>query len=162
MKKSNDIKICEGDKIFSQKLTLYGQFLAIYLIILIIFIVLRAFLNNGEFTFVIYDPIVLLMLLITVITSIVLILLTIKKRQIIFGKDYLIFRNRFFAKKIYFSDIEKIKIGHSPTKVVNNSARIIRIKIKHNKKFYLVRTATFSDEKDILKLFIELKKQIGK
>ena len=70
MKRSKDVKISENDKIFSQKLTIYGQFLAIYLVILIIFVVLRAITNEGNINLLIYDPLVLVMLLITFITSI--------------------------------------------------------------------------------------------
>ena len=161
MKRSKDVKISENDKIFSQKLTIYGQFLAIYLVILIIFVVLRAITNEGNINLLIYDPLVLVMLLITFITSITLIVLTIKKRQIVFGENYFVLRNRFFAKKILYDDIKKIKIGGSPTKIVNDRASFIRFKIKERKKIYLIRTASFDKAEELLNLFVELKQKIG-
>ena len=80
--------------------------------------------------------------------------LTLKKDRL-YLVNYLILEIDFCKKYILVD--RKIKMNN-PTKVVNNGA-IIRIKIKHNKSFILYYS-TFSDEKDILKLFIELKKQV--
>ncbi|MGI6369919.1 MAG: hypothetical protein GX372_05940 [Ignavibacteria bacterium] len=150
--------------IFSQKLNLYGQFLALYIIILMIFIFIRCLISDSEepLTSILYEPLVMLMLIIIALNSIALLILTIKKRQVIFGKSYIIFRNRFFSKKILFKDIESIRISRSPSKVVNSGAMLIRIKVKNKKKIYLVRNASFNEEKKLLHLFVKLREKMRK
>lgn len=148
--------------IFSQKLNLYGQFLALYIIILMIFIFIRSLISEEPLISILYEPLVMLMLIIIALTSIALLILTIKKRQVIFGTNYIIFRNRFFSKKILFKDIESIRISRSPSKVVNSGAMLIRIKVKNKKKIYLVRNASFNEEKKLLHLFVKLREKMRK
>ncbi len=148
--------------IFSQKLNLYGQFLALYIIILMIFIFIRSLISEEPLISILYEPLVMLMLIIIALTSIALLILTIKKRQVIFGTNYIIFRNRFFSKKILFKDIESIRISRSPSKVVNSGAMLIRIKVKNKKKTYLIRTASFNEEKKLLNLFVKLREKMRK
>ncbi len=148
--------------IFSQKLNLYGQFLALYIIILMIFIFIRSLISEEPLISILYEPLVMLMLIIIALTSIALLILKIKKRQVIFGTNYIIFRNRFFSKKILFKDIESIRISRSPSKVVNSGAMLIRIKVKNKKKTYLIRTASFNEEKKLLNLFVKLREKMRK
>lgn len=148
------------EKIFSQRLSFYGKALVIYITLLVIFITLRGAIIDGKLTLVLYEPIVLLMLIVIFITSLGLLIATIRKRQIIIAEDYLIFQNRFISKKYNISDIKHIKIMRSPSKVVNSSASIIHLKFKNKKKVFIIRTASFVNDIELLKTFIALRKKI--
>jgi len=148
------------EKVFSQRLSFYGKALVIYIFILVVFIILRGAIIDGKLTLVLYDPVILLMLIVISITSIVLLIATIRKRQIIISEDYLIFKNRFISRKYDIGEIKYIKIMRSPSKVVNNSASIIRIKLKNKKKVFIIRTAAYIEDAELLKTFANLRNKI--
>lgn len=145
-------------KKFNQRIDFYGQALAAYIVILVIFLVFYGTLEDGNFTFaVVFSPLVILMLVIIIGTAILLLLAAVKRKTIIIDDNSITFKNRFFENKIDFNEIEKIKINRSPSKIVKDDARFVRIKIKNKKKIILVRTASFDNDKELLACFTEMK-----
>ncbi len=146
-----------NEKKFTQRLDFYAQAIAAYSIILVIFLVLYGIINEGTITLALHKPVVILMIVFIFITASMLLITSIYRRQIIIGENYIIFKNRFNIKKIDFSDIVSVKIGKSPTKVMNNNASIVRIKVKNKKKFYMIRTASFDHDKELYTALCEIK-----
>ena len=150
-------------KVFKQRLDFYGQALAAYLIVLIPFLVFHSTLDEGILSFNLFSPLVILMLVIIFITLILFITAIIKRKTIIIDDNSITFQNRFLSKKFNFDDIQRIKINKSPSNVVKNDARFVRIKIKNKAKILLVRTASFDKNKDkeLLHCFIDIAKIVN-
>jgi hypothetical protein len=147
-------------KKFNQRIDFYGQALAAYVVVLVIFLVFYGTLEDGNYTLAIFSPLVILMFVIIIGTAILLLLAALKRKMIIIDDNSMILKNRFFEKKIDFNEIEKIKINKSPSKIVRDNARFVRIKIKNKKKFILVRTASFHNDRELLHCFIEIKSKL--
>jgi hypothetical protein len=82
----------------------------------------------------------------------------VKRKIIIVDDNSITFQNRFFERKVKFSEIQRIKIIKSPSNLVKNNARFVRIKIRNKKKTLLVRTASFDKDKELLTCFININK----
>lgn len=145
-------------KVFKQRLDFYGKALGTYLLVLIFFLVFLGISNDGVLTLKIFSPIVILMLLIIITTLVLFANATVKRKIIIIDKNSITFQNRFFERKVNFSDIQRIKIIRSPSNIVKNNARFVRMKIKKKKKTLLIRTASFDKDKELLTCFIKINK----
>ena len=134
-------------KIFTQRLDIYGQALAIYVFVLIIFSVFYGTLESGEFRFV-FSPLLIMMFGIILIGAFMLLLAAIKRKHIIIENNIIAIVSRFHSVKFSIEDISKIHINKS-TK--NNI--FVRIKLKRKKKNMLIRTASYNDSKELIKAF---------
>ena len=151
-------------KIFNQRIDIYGQALAIYVFVLLIFLVFYGTLKEGEFI-ILFNPLLIIMVGIILIGAAMLLTAIIKRKQIIIENDKIEIRNRFKSLVFSIDEIQRLKINRSPAKVVNENAYFIKIKLKRKKKSILVRVASFNDYKelvvcfdDIMKRFLELRK----
>ena len=143
--------------VFIQRLDIYGQGLAIYLIIFIVYIAFRGTIDSGEFSIHILNPIGIMMLAIVVISLFSFLLAAVKRKKIFWYEDYLEIKNNFHIKRIRFVDISMLKISNSPTRLIKGEAGFVRIKIEGKKKIVFIRTASYWHDKELLKLFHNLK-----
>ncbi|MDR0927812.1 MAG: hypothetical protein LBO69_08620 [Ignavibacteria bacterium] len=145
---------------FSQRVDFYGQALAAYVVVLVVFFIFKGSVIEGSITVRLFSPIIILMLTIIVLTTIMLIIATIKRKRITIDDDSITFHSRYYNKTYKFDQIKHIHINKSPTKVVKHSAHFVKLKIKGKKKSILVRTASFNNDNELLDRFIEMRKQL--
>jgi hypothetical protein len=148
-------------KIFTQRLDIHGQALAIYVVLLVVFLVFYGSVDSGEYHIKLFSPLIILMLGIVVISSIMLIVTAIKRKQIITDGDLIEIKNRFHSKKFYISNIQRMHISNSPSKLIKGEAGFVRIKLKNRKKIIFIRTASFNDDKELLNFFLEIKNSLN-
>jgi hypothetical protein len=145
--------------IFRQRLDIYGQALAIYVVLFVVFAVFRGTIEEGEFSIKLFTPVVMLMFAIVLISCFTLIMAAVKRKEIIWTEDYLEVRNRFHIKHIPFSDIVGLKITSSPTRYIRGEAGFVRIKIRNKKKIVFIRSASYWKNRELLKLFDKLQER---
>jgi hypothetical protein len=147
-------------KIFKQRLDFYGQSLAVYVLVLVIFLIFHGTIQGGEFTFSMFSPLVVLMSAIIAITIIMLIIATVKRKQVIIDDETITIKSRIYEKTFSYNDIRWIKITRSPSSAVKRQASFVRIKFKGRKKSILIRTASFYNEIELLDCLSDIKRKV--
>ena len=149
-------------KTFTQRLDFYWQFISVYAIALFIYFFLKGLLFDATFTKIAKDPVVILLALFIIGSGFALLYNIFRKRAIIVGKDFLIFRNRFSEKLFHINDIISINIVKEriPRSRRKGVIKIIRIKIKNRKRFIRIRMSSFWNAKEFVTALLELRKGV--
>lgn len=149
-----------SEKIYPQRLDFYYQTIAIYLIVLILYSILRGTIEGGVITIRLFDPISILLALFIIGTAISLLFDSIKRRTIIIGSDYIIFRVGKKEKKYYFKDIERIAIKADRTFRFRSNYRNALIKLPGRKRLLRLRFSSYHNDKELCEEIIKIKKII--
>lgn len=148
------------EQVFEQRLDMYWQYLTVYLLVLIIWAVLRGTFSSNTISIVYQDPVVILLLLITIGTGITFLYNFYKKRTIIIGKDYIVFKTRWKEITYTVNDIIRIAFGKERNLRVVAKFRIIKFKVKHRRRVIRIRPTTFKNETELVQAIAKLKKNI--
>lgn len=150
------------EKVFTQRLDFYWQFISVYAIAMFIYFFLKGMFFEATFLRVVRDPVVILLAVFISGSAIALMYNAFRKRTIVVGKDYLVFKNRFSEKEFHLSDISVITVGREilPRTRVARTVRVIRIKVKNRKRFIKIRTSSFWNSKELINSLLSLKKGI--
>jgi len=151
------------DKVFIQRLDFYWQYIAIYTIVLLIYSILKGTIARGTLTVVVYDPIVILLLIFILSSFLPLLVNFYKKRTIIVGLDYIIFKSRFREKKYSLTDIISISVARvKQIKVRRGTYRIIKVQVQKRRLPVRIRPSSFWNEHDLVESIGRLKKALNK
>lgn len=146
------------EKRFTRRLDFYWQYMTVYLIILVVYSVLIGSINEGTITMDFHNPVVLLLFAFIVLTSLNLLFDWFKKKTIIIGNDYIIFKTRFKERRYNKSDISKIAIGKKAIPGGTAfSLRMIKIRVKDRKYLIRIRPHAYWDEKEMIQYISHLK-----
>ncbi len=146
--------------VFEYRLDYYWKSLSLYAIVLSVFILIRESISNTKVIESIYQPIIFLLIFITVITSIALIYQMYQKKKVIIEETSFVFKNRWFTKIIDFQNIQKIVIRNNKYKKLD-FYRIIFIKIKGKRRAIRINPAYYDKEQLLLDEFIRIKKEFN-
>ncbi len=137
---------------FTQTIEFYWRSIAVYSIILFVYMLVFGTISKGTFAINAFNPVVILMMMIIVGTAISMLYRISRKRAIIIGRDYIIFKSRFKEKKYYLKDI--INIYFTKEKIFKGARKlnIVKIKIKQRKLMVKIRPSTFDDDLLLLKM----------
>lgn len=146
--------------VFKQRLDFYWQSIALYSIALIIYSFLIGTIDKSTFSIKILDPVVILLCIFIVATSLVLLINVYKKKVVIIGNDYIIFKSRFREKRYSLSEILKISITREKVGRIQDALRIIRISLTTRKSPIIIRNSSFNDDEQLLNEFLRLRRII--
>ncbi len=146
--------------IFQQRLDFYWQFIAVYSVILLFYSLMRGTIEEGTITLVLNDPLVLLLAFFIVTTSVAMLVTLYRRRKIIIGKDYIIFKNRFREKKYTADKILRISLGRVNRLQKRAAYRVIRIKVENRRRAIRIRPNAYWDDKELVDSILEIKKLI--
>ena len=152
----NHIATKTEGRTFARRLDFYWKYIAVYAIALIIYALVKGTIEDRELTFVLLDPVVILLAVFIGLTAFGLFIETFKKKEITVADDYLIFSNRFRKRKFALKDISKIYIGRERAKYTGKF-RIIKVKLKKRKRPIIIRPSSYWHEKDFIEAFSRLK-----
>lgn len=158
MDKEDNLKN-KKEKIFNRRLDFYWQYLSIYAIALLAYAVIRGTIVQTTLKIVLLDPVVLLLSLIIVITAISLLYHSLRKKSIIIGKDYIVFKSRNRQKKYSLDDIFRITISKDRRIRLKGIVKIIKIKIKNRRFPIRIRPSTFDSDFELIQAIAKLKKR---
>lgn len=156
----NDLNNLE--KIYPQRLDFYYQTIAIDAIVLVFYSILRGTIEGGYITIRLLDPITILLALFIVIASISLLVNSIKRRFIIIGNDYIVFRVSKKEKKYKFTDIERIIIKYEKSIRIRSKFKIVLIKLPERKRYLRLRFSSYQNEEKLFEDILNIKKSIEK
>jgi hypothetical protein len=156
----NDLSNLE--KIYPQRLDFYYQTIAIDAIVLVLYSILRGTIEGGFITIRLLDPISILLALFIVATTVSLIIHLIKRRFIVIGDDYIIFRVGKKEKKYKFSDIERIIIKYEKSIRIRSKYKIALIKLPERKRYLRLRFSSYQNDDKLFEDIVHIKKCIEK
>ncbi len=151
-----------AEKHFLQRLDFYYQTTAIYSIVLLAYSLLKGTIEGGKVTISIIDPISILLAIFIIGTLISLAYNLSKRREIIIGSDYIIFRAGKKRKKYLISEIEKISITVDRAVRFRSKFRMVLIKVPSRKRAVWIRLTSYHNDKELAEAMIELKRQVGR
>ena len=141
----------QESKTFVQRLDFYWQYVAIYAIVLIIYALFKGTFSEGTFSVVLFDPVVILLAFFILSSTIVMGINAYKRKTIIIGSDYIIFKSRFRSKKYSREDIVRIGIQQKRFPRIPGSLHIVKIRIKKRRRTIKIRPSSFWNEKELIR-----------
>lgn len=156
----NDLSNLE--KIYPQRLDFYYQTIAIDAIVLVLYSILRGTIEGGFITIRLLDPISILLALFIVATTVSLLIHIIKRRFIIIGNDYIIFRVGKKERKYKFSDIERIIIKYEKSIRIRSKYKIALIKLPERRRYLRLRFTSYQNDDRLFEDIVNIKKCIEK
>lgn len=148
--------------VYQRKLDFYWRFLSIYTISLLVYSILKGSMENWTISIVLRDPLVILLLFFIIITFGGLVYNFYKKAEIIFGKDYIIFKTRFREKKYSFNDINKILLGKDRSVRIRSSSPLIKFFVKGRRTSIRIRPSSYQNEKELIQDIQNFKKSYNR
>ena len=146
---------------FEQRLDFYLQYVGVFAVVLIIYSLLRGAVDEGTLTLKIYDPIVIWLMVFIVISLLSYLYKVSRKKKIIVGNNYIIFKNRFNEKRYDLKDIINISLGRERLRKSRKATiRVIKIRIKNRKMPILIRPSSFTDDNQLVRELAKLKKKV--
>ncbi len=145
-----------GEKVFRYRLDIYWRALALYLLALLGYALVRGGVSNGYITMVLTDPIVLLLLLFVVWTGAVLLWAWSRSPSIVVGADYLRVRSRFGERLLRLEDIEQVRLPRRQ----RGWTRLVRIRLKSKRRVMVVRPAAYERPQELLQELVRLSRLV--
>jgi hypothetical protein len=153
-------KIYDQPVIFQHRLDFYWKFLMVYGATLIAYILFVVFFLDYHIIQIVKDPVVILLLVFILVSGIGLLINLYKNREILIGKDYITFKNRFVEKTYKIDDISNISFGKEKNPKIHGDNRIVKIKVKDRRRIFRIKPNTFWNDRKLIKYIANLKKEI--
>ncbi len=146
--------------IFTQRLDFYYQTIAIYAIVLLSYSVLRGSIEGSSITIRLIDPISILLVIFIIGTALAMLFEFAKKRAIVVGEDFIIFKSGKNQKVFVLSDIERISIGRDKSFHFRSNYRTCLMKVKNRKRAVRIRFSSYHNDAELAQAMINLRKKI--
>jgi hypothetical protein len=145
------------------KLDFYYKSLIVYLFFLIAFVIIRGSFIDGNFSIVLNDPIIYIALVFIALFFILLISNYVRSRELIFGEDKVLLRDRFGEREVLYSDILQVKFSRQKRKEheEKSSYRMVRIKLKNRRRLLRIRLEDYNNSKELVTEFKNIQKNIS-
>jgi len=134
-------------KIFTQNIDYLWRTVAVYTVILIVYSVLIGSVEKGYLTLKLFDPIVILLLIIILYSLIALVSRYYRQKTIIIDENSITIKTVFGEKNIFKDEIEAIIFTKEKFYRSKRKYSVIKIKLKNRKKTIRIRPSAFNDEK---------------
>ncbi len=148
-------------KHFKRRFEFYYQSVAVYALALIVYAVIRGTFAEGEFRIVFRDPIVYAFVIVLLYSVVILVFNMLYQRDVVVTDDSIILGNRFDIKTIKLSEIEEIRVGRAKRMKVRGSFRVIRIRLKDQRRTVRINPVHFHEENDMIETFKSLSQRVG-
>lgn len=145
---------------YKQSTDFYWKAIVFYFVALLAYSFIFGSVVEGKITIKIFNPVVMLLSIIIIISFISMAFRFMKKKAVVVGKDYIIFKTRNTEKKVNASEISAIKFSSQMRFKTKNRIDIVRIKITSHKKPVNIRISSFDHPELLLKDLELLKKTI--
>ncbi len=138
-------------------MSFYYQSTIIYMIVFIIYIMVRGEFFEGSFILITRDPIIYFFSIIILVSITAMLFNLYKNRHLEITITGFAFINRFRTKSIALNEVADIKLFRERKENVNHTFRLIRIRLKNRKRPLIIRPYDYENENDLIKDFETLK-----
>ena len=150
------------EKVFKYKLDFYYLSALIYLLTLITYSGIRGSFVEKEFTYVMSDPILYVIIFFVVMSFSVLILNYIRNRRLIITPDGIIFKNRFHVRKIATKDIVWMHIGRERFVQTSGRFQVVMLKLNGRRRAIRIRIGRYEKERELVNEMQRIAGQVPK
>ncbi|MFC2130467.1 hypothetical protein ACFLSQ_03445 [Bacteroidota bacterium] len=147
-------------KIYERRLDFYWQFIAVYSVALLIYVIMKGTIIENTISFSFYDPVVLLLSLFIIATAISLLYQFYKKRSIILDIDFITLKTRFREKKYTLDMIRRITLSKDRRIRVKRPVRVIKIRLQNRRMPVRIRPSAFWNDSSLVQELMKIKKNI--
>ncbi|MGQ9819285.1 MAG: hypothetical protein ACUVQ1_05100 [Candidatus Kapaibacteriales bacterium] len=145
-------------QIYEKRFDFYWKSIAIYSIVLIIYSLLRGTIEQGKLTMAIFDPIVIFLAIVIAFSVIGYLFNLWKSPKILISKELIVFKSRFYEKKLPINEIIRISIGREKLYNLKHQLKVIKIYTIKRKKPYRIHPSSFWNEKELTQAILSFKK----
>ncbi|HKI78529.1 MAG TPA: hypothetical protein VKA26_08320 [Ignavibacteriaceae bacterium] len=150
----------KNKKIFRYKVSFYYQSTIIYLIVFILYLLIRGEFVEDSFKLITRDPIIYFFGIIVLISLIALLFNIFKNMHLEITEDSLSFVDRFKTRDFKIDQFAKIRITKLKSDEKNGAFRLIRVKLKNRKRPLVLRPYDYENGKDLTKTIADIKEKL--
>lgn len=150
-------------RVYKYNLDFYYKSLALYLITLIIYILIKGKFFQERFEIVVKNPIIYIISIFIIFYLILLIINALRGREIIFEETKLIFKNRFGQREIQNSEILQVRFSREKKRMKEekSESRIVKLKLAGRRRFLRIKLSDFKNEKELMYEFKNISKKLS-
>ena len=141
-------------------MSFYYQSTIIYLVVFLIYVIIRGEFIEGSYILVTKDPIIYFFGIIVFISIIALLYNLYKNKYLEISEDAISFVNKFKTKSFLINQIAYIKLFREREGNSNRAFRLIRIKLLNRKRPILIRPYDYENENDLIADFQDMKNKL--
>ena len=145
---------------FRYNTSFYYQSTIIYLIVFVLYLVIRGEFVEQSYTVVTKDPVLYLLAIIVLVSVIAMVYNLFLNKHIEFNEDKISFINRFKTRSFNFDQINHIRFSRQRRAINSRAFRTIRIKINSRIRPILIRISDYENQDELLSKFEELKSKV--
>jgi hypothetical protein len=138
-------------------MSFYYQSTIIYMIVFIVYGIVRGEFYEGSFRIITKDPIIYFFSIIILVSIAAMLFNLYKNRHLEISAKGIAFINRFRTKSIALNEVADIKLFRERKENAARSFRLIRIRLKNRKRPLIIRPYDYENENDLIKDFETLK-----
>ena|ERR1039457_7063504 len=146
--------------IYKYNMSFYYQSTIIYLVVFLIYVIIRGEFVEGSYILVTKDPIIYFFGIIVMVSILALLYNLYKNRYLEISEDAILFVNKFKTKSILVEQIAYIKMFRESEGNTKRTFRLIRIILKNRKRPVLIRPYDYENENDLIANFLDLKNKV--
>ena len=154
----------EEKRIYKYRLDFYYKSLIVYFLFFIVYVAIKGNFFEEKFEIVFQDPIIYICMLFILFFLFVLVINTVRAREIIFEENKIIIKNRFGQREILINEIIAIKFSRRKQyrREDRSQVRIAKLKLKNRKRYLRIRLNDFNDTRELMHEFRNILKLIMK
>ena len=141
-------------------MSFYYQSTIIYLVVFLIYVIIRGEFIEGSYILVTKDPIIYFFGIIVFISIIALLYNLYKNKYLEISGEAISFVNKFKTKSFLVNQIAYIKLFREREGNSNRAFRLIRIKLLNRKRPILIRPYDYENENDLIADFQDMKNKL--
>ena len=141
-------------------MSFYYQSTIIYLVVLLIYVIIRGEFVEGSYILVTKDPIIYFFGIIVLVSIAALLFNLYKNRYLEISDNAITFVNRFKTKTILLEQIILLKLFREREGIPNRAFRLVRISLKNRKRPVIIRPYDYENENELIKIFQDLKNKL--
>ena len=141
-------------------MSFYYQSTIIYLVVFLIYVIIRGEFIEGSYILVTKDPIIYFFGIIVFISIIALLYNLYKNKYLEISEEAISFVNKFKTKSFLVNQIAYIKLFREREGNSNRAFRLIRIKLLNRKRPILIRPYDYENENDLIADFQDMKNKL--
>lgn len=141
-------------------MSFYYQSTIIYLVVFLIYVIIRGEFIEGSYILVTKDPIIYFFGIIVFISIIALLYNLYKNKYLEISGESISFVNKFKTKSFLVNQIAYIKLFKEREGNSNRAFRLIRIKLLNRKRPILIRPYDYENENDLIADFQDMKNKL--
>jgi hypothetical protein len=151
-----------GINTFKYNTSFYYQSTIIYLIVFVLYLLIRGEFVEHSFTLVIKDPLLYLLAIIVLISVGTLLYNLIRNKHIEFTEDKILFVDRFKTRSFSFDQIKYIRFSRQRRTINSRAFKTVRIKVDARIRPIILRISDYENQDELIAKFEELKSKIEK